>query len=318
MQTIRLLLTFASMVVPNVMIMRAMGWTNTVHFVLVGACGLVATVLILLIPERHRRPELRPRAAVPSLIGWVFLSAVLFGTGWDMRAVLARSLALYQGRNGGNLPKRAPDFHSPPRLPHAGGFADLVIPGVDDLQAPRLLTSEPDERAFRETRWSKLLSVRSQKLSDFHGRDVHLNAAVILPASYYDQPERRYPTIFTIPGFGGTQRLPRLVGKKRALQLILTAEPISAEVAAEYGLINEVVPSVRLMERAREIAMLIIRRPAVAVSACLSSVTQGLDVPLREGLAIEATQFSRAAGMPDVRERIQSFLAPGRPGFESW
>jgi hypothetical protein len=60
------------------------------------------------------------------------------------------------------------------------------------------------EREFRETRWSKLLSIRSERLSEFHGRDVNFNAAVILPASYYEQPERRYPTIFTIPGFGGT------------------------------------------------------------------------------------------------------------------
>lgn len=139
--------------------------------------------------------------------------------------------------------------------------------------------------------------------------------AVASPSARFAKPEIKlgFP-----PPFGGTQRLPRLVGKKRALQLILTAEPISAAVAAGYGLINEVVPSERLMERAREIAGLIIRRPPVAVSACLSSVTRGVDVPVNEGLAIEATQFSRAAGMPDVRERIQSFLAPGRPGFESW
>lgn len=59
-------------------------------------------------------------------------------------------------------------------------------------------------RKFVETRWSRLLRIRSKRLSKFHGRDVFLKAAIILPVSYYDQPARRYPTIFTIPGFGGT------------------------------------------------------------------------------------------------------------------
>ncbi len=59
-------------------------------------------------------------------------------------------------------------------------------------------------RTFRETKWSKLLRIRSKLLSEFHGRDVFMNAAVMLPASYYQQVERAYPTIFNIPGFGGT------------------------------------------------------------------------------------------------------------------
>lgn len=137
--------------------------------------------------------------------------------------------------------------------------------------------------------------------------------AVASPIARFAKPEIKlgFP-----PPFGGTQRLPRLIGKKRALQLILTAEPISAEAAARIGLINEVVPNDRLIERAREIAMLISRRPAVAVSACLSSVTQGVEVSTREGLTIEATQFSRAAGSPDVQERLRAFSAPGRPQSE--
>ncbi len=65
------------------------------------------------------------------------------------------------------------------------------------------------ERSFTETEWSRLLDMRSQLLSTFHGRDVHLRAAVTLPASYRDQPERRYPVIFEIPGFGGTHHAGR-------------------------------------------------------------------------------------------------------------
>ena len=63
-----------------------------------------------------------------------------------------------------------------------------------------------EAREFRESRWGKLLRVRSKLLSEFHNRDVYVQAGVILPASYYDQPHRRYPVIFSIPGFGGTHR----------------------------------------------------------------------------------------------------------------
>lgn len=85
-------------------------------------------------------------------------------------------------------------------------FSDVVRLDGD----PRTIDLEVDsivpERPFEETRWSKLLSVRSDLLSEFYGRDVYLRAAVILPASYYDQPDRRYPAVFEIPGFGGTHR----------------------------------------------------------------------------------------------------------------
>ncbi|HEX6987457.1 MAG TPA: hypothetical protein VF170_18910, partial [Planctomycetaceae bacterium] len=64
-----------------------------------------------------------------------------------------------------------------------------------------------EPRPYEETRWGKLIEVRSKLLSDFHGRDVSLRGTVILPSSYYDQPGRRYPTIFTIPGFGGDHRV---------------------------------------------------------------------------------------------------------------
>ncbi len=84
------------------------------------------------------------------------------------------------------------------------GYSDVITvdpdKGVIDLRISRVVTAP----SFRETKWAKLLTVRSKLLSEFHGRDVTLSAAVILPGSYYDQPARRYPTMFTIPGFGGT------------------------------------------------------------------------------------------------------------------
>lgn len=110
------------------------------------------------------------------------------------------------------------------------------------------------------------------------------------------------------PTFGGTQRLPRHVGRKRALQLILTGDPISAEEAVQIGLINEVVPAHRLLKRARQLAATILGKSPAAVSACLTSVTRGINLTIDEGLAVEAGQFAQLAHTSDVREGISAFL----------
>ena len=108
--------------------------------------------------------------------------------------------------------------------------------------------------------------------------------------------------------YGGTQRLPRLVGRKRALEMILTAEPIPAEQAAAFGLVNRVVPHADLMPAALGLAAKISEMPPVAVAAGLASVTRGLNVPINEGLEFEASQFVRAAATQDIREGINAFL----------
>ncbi len=110
------------------------------------------------------------------------------------------------------------------------------------------------------------------------------------------------------PPFGGTQRLPRLIGRKRALRLILTGDAITAHHAAHIGLINEAVPAPELLPRCRALAQQIIAKPAVAVSACLASVTRGLNLSIDEGLAMEASQFARAAATSDVLEGVAAFI----------
>lgn len=110
------------------------------------------------------------------------------------------------------------------------------------------------------------------------------------------------------PPFGGTQRLPRLIGRKRALYMILTADSISAAEAARIGLINEVVSPDQLMRRAQALANVIRSKPAVAVSACLTSVTRGINLTIDEGLAVEAGQFARTLETPDILEGIQAFI----------
>ena len=111
------------------------------------------------------------------------------------------------------------------------------------------------------------------------------------------------------PPFGGTQRLPRLIGRKRALQMILTAEPIDAQQAATTGLVNRVVEHTALLSEARLLADQIARHSPAAVAACLRSVTRGLNVSIDEGLAIEATQFAAMVPTPDIRRGIDAFLS---------
>ena len=114
------------------------------------------------------------------------------------------------------------------------------------------------------------------------------------------------------PPFGGSQRLPRHVGRKRALELILTGDPITAARAAEIGLVNQVVPGELLAESVRDLADRIMRHAPSAVSACLAAVTRGLNVSIDEGLAIEAAWFATTVPTDGVRDGLEAFLARAR------
>ncbi|MGN6460205.1 MAG: crotonase/enoyl-CoA hydratase family protein [Pseudolabrys sp.] len=117
------------------------------------------------------------------------------------------------------------------------------------------------------------------------------------------------------PTFGGTQRLPRLIGRKRALKMILTGDPITAADAAELGLVSDVVRHSQLMMHARNLAHRVIAWSPIAVTACLRSVTRGVNVPIDEGLAIEASQFAVTVPTQDSQEGIAAFLEKRTPQF---
>lgn len=110
------------------------------------------------------------------------------------------------------------------------------------------------------------------------------------------------------PPYGGTQRLPRLIGRKRALALLLTGDTMGPEDAQASGLVNLVVPHDRLIEAAHELAARIVDKSPLAVAACLTSTTRGLNLSIDEGLAVEASQFARMAATQDIREGISAFL----------
>jgi enoyl-CoA hydratase len=112
-----------------------------------------------------------------------------------------------------------------------------------------------------------------------------------------------------VPGYGATQRLPRLVGRSAALRLILTADIIPANEALRIGLVDEVVPAVDLLKHASEVALKIAAQAPLAVSAAMEAVNQGADLPLKEALALEAHTFGRLSATADKKEGVAAFLA---------
>jgi enoyl-CoA hydratase len=118
-----------------------------------------------------------------------------------------------------------------------------------------------------------------------------------------------------IPGFGGTQRLPRVVGPSKAAEMILTGENLSAEEAHRVGLVSRVVPPHELIAQTEAIAALITMRGKTAVEAALHAIRGGLDIPQSEGLAREAELFGRLCVTPDKQEAVQAFLGKRQPKF---
>jgi len=129
----------------------------------------------------------------------------------------------------------------------------------------------------------------------------------------FGQPE---VTLGLLPGGGGTQRLPRLVGKGRALQLILSGEIISAQEAYRIGLVNEVVPPAELIPRAEAILHRILANAPIAIRLSLEAVNKGVEASQDEGLALEASFFGLCAGTEDKKEGTTAFLAKRAPQFK--
>ncbi len=119
-----------------------------------------------------------------------------------------------------------------------------------------------------------------------------------------------------IPGYGGTQRLPRLVGRGVALQLLLTAEMIDAGRAYQLGLVNKVVPSDQLLDSGKEMLGQILGKGPLAVQFVLETVHRGLDMTLEEGLNTEADFFGMACNSGDMKEGIDAFLQKRRAEFK--
>lgn len=121
----------------------------------------------------------------------------------------------------------------------------------------------------------------------------------------FGQPEVK---LGICPGYGGTQRLARIVGRGRALELLLTGETIDAAEAFRIGLVNRVVAADSLMNAAAELLRQILANGPLAVAACIEAVNLGLDVSIDSGLALEASHFGLLAATEDMREGTRAFL----------
>ncbi len=121
----------------------------------------------------------------------------------------------------------------------------------------------------------------------------------------FGQPEVK---LGIVPGYGGSQRLPRIVGKGRALQLLLTGEVIDAAEAYRIGLVNRVVPAAELLASARALLATILCQGQLAVAHCIEAVERGLDMGLEDGVALEASYFGLLSATSDKHEGMRAFL----------
>ena len=135
---------------------------------------------------------------------------------------------------------------------------------------------------------------------------------IAIETAQFGQPE---VALGLIPGGGGTQRLPRLVGKGRALQLILSGEMISAQEAYRIGLVNEIVPAANLITRAETILKKIASNAPIAVKFALEAANKGMETSQGEGLLLEASYFGLCAATEDKKEGTAAFLEKRAPQF---
>jgi enoyl-CoA hydratase len=129
----------------------------------------------------------------------------------------------------------------------------------------------------------------------------------------FSQPEVR---MGLIPGFGGTQRLPRLIGKSRALQMILSGDMMDAQEACRIGLVDEIVPAKKLIDKAEAILLTIASNAPLAVKYALQAVNNGMDMTQAQGSQLEASLFGRAATSEDFKEGVAAFFDRRNPRFK--
>jgi enoyl-CoA hydratase/carnithine racemase len=128
----------------------------------------------------------------------------------------------------------------------------------------------------------------------------------------FGQPE---VNLGIIPGWGGTQRLPRLIGKAKAAEWILTGDVYAAQEALRLGLVNMVVPQDQVLKTAKDLARKIAGKSAIAIGQALAAIEAGAELPLEQGLRKEVEAFSVVASSQDSREGVRAFLEKRQPQF---
>lgn len=203
----------------------------------------------------------------------------------------------------------------------AGDRAFAAGADVYELQARNMLTElmgAPSARrrilAFKLENMPKPTIAAVNGLALGGGCEVALACTFRIAAetARFSQPEIN---LGIIPGNGGTQRLPRLVGKAKAMEMILTGDMIDAQEAYRIGLINEVVPQSELMAQAKELARKLASKPPLALRAAKDAINSGLNLSLAEGLEYENKIFAICCSTEDKKEGVAAFLEERSPTF---
>jgi enoyl-CoA hydratase len=119
-----------------------------------------------------------------------------------------------------------------------------------------------------------------------------------------------------LPGYAGTQRLPRLIGKGKAIEMILTGAPLTAAAAERIGLVNRVLPFADLLPEARKLARSLAEQAPVAMRYIISAINHGLEMPFAAACAYEATLFALVTATDDMREGTRAFLEKRKASFQ--
>lgn len=202
-----------------------------------------------------------------------------------------------------------------------GGGDRAFVAGADITEFPKLTPEVGEQMAAKGqavlTFIEKLPKVVVAAINGFclgGGNELAMacDVRVASDGARFGQPEMN---LGMIPGFGGTQRLPRIVGKSRAKEIIYTGDMITAQEAYRIGLVSKVVPVGDVVRAAKDIARKVALKGAVAIKLAKRAIDEGMEANLAEGLALEAKLFGEICGTEDMREGVAAFLEKRQPKF---
>ena len=201
------------------------------------------------------------------------------------------------------------------------GAMRAFVAGADISELSRQLPLDAKERArygqrvfdkFEECPKPVIAAVNGFALGGGCELAMACHIRIASESAKFGQPEVK---LGIGPGYGGTQRLPRLIGRGRALQLLLTGEMIDAQEALRIGLVNKVVPATELMANAEAMMRQILANAPLAIALVIEAVNRGVDRPQSDGLNLEANHFGLLAGTQDMAEGMEAFLSKRPPQF---
>ncbi len=206
-------------------------------------------------------------------------------------------------------------------LTGAGDKAFVAGADIQELRERNTLTELGRRSALRRVLANLLETMPKPTIAAVNGFAVGTGLELAMACTIriasenakFGQPEIN---IGIIPGNGGTQRLPRLVGEGRAMEMILSGELIDAQEAYRIGLVNRVVPQVELMPYVKELAMKLATKPPLALKLAKNAVHTGLNMSLNDGIEYENKLFAIVCGSEDKQEGVRAFLEKRRPDFK--